>query len=166
MAMEEPPEVTAPDDISALFMFLRDKLDPDEMATVEQLVENILDAVDNDPDLGEDNRQRFRRLGARKSVGDSKMVDRATIREWNEIREAEQETGVVMGLDSAPAVYREAIRRMGRDPAGLTGNAARATYRALRSAPHARARVAMDGRAVASRAEQFPHGDRLLKSFY
>lgn len=175
MASEEQPEVVAPDDISALFRFLSDKLNPDDLNQVEQLVENILDAADDDDDDGPaEDKRRFRRLGARpsigiladkrKTVGDS-MIDRETIREIQALRQAEAETGIV-GKASVGAVYRTALRQMGKDATGMDAAAARATYRALRSAPHARSRAAADSRAVASRAVMFPHGDRLLKSSF
>lgn len=181
MATEEPPPIVpAPDAISALFRFLDDKIEPGDMAHVESLVEQILEVVDDDDDdddVAEDKKRRFRRLGVRpnigiladktrrKSTGDSAMVDRATIREWQEIREAEAETGI-MGMDNVPAIYREAIRRLGRDPSGLFGNAARATYRALKTGSHTSARMAADAATIARRAQMFPHGDRVRKTHY
>jgi dienelactone hydrolase len=95
------------------------------------------------------------------------MIDRATIREWQRIQQAERETGIT-GKASADATYAAALRQMGMDTSGLTGhaNAAKAVYTALKNKPRARAAMAADAKTIAARTERFPHADRLNKSFY
>src|SRR3954471_19644280 len=41
---DDSPEVAPPDDMSALFKFLNDKLNTEDLATAEQLVENLIDS--------------------------------------------------------------------------------------------------------------------------
>lgn len=150
MPPDDAPEVTAPDDISALFMYLQDKLDPDEMATVEQLVENIMNSVDL-------------RMAGDHALGASKMVDRSTIRELQALQRAEAETGV-MGLDSAAGTYREACRRLGHELPHMPAEAARTAWNLARGHGARRpAAMATDANIIANRAAMFPHGGRVRR---
>src|SRR4051812_47270491 len=105
---DDSPEVAPPDDMSALFQFLNDKLNPEDLATSEQLVGNLIDSFDNSAAA---DRRRF--------AGDARITKGRTVelnivRAWQELQAAERETGL-MGLDSAASTYRHALREMGHD---------------------------------------------------
>jgi hypothetical protein len=94
------------------------------------------------------------------------MTDRETLREWQKIRNLEQETGI-LGMDSTAQIHRAAIEKItGKSASDLPASAARAVYDALRNKPRARAAMATDAKTIAARTERFPHADRLHKGFY
>ncbi|HEX2941489.1 MAG TPA: hypothetical protein VHO91_10610 [Rhodopila sp.] len=133
-----------------MFMFLQDKLDPDEMAQVEQLVENIMNSCESS-------------MASDHALGATTMVDRSTIRELQALQRAEAETGV-MGMDSASGTYREACRRLGHELPYMPAEAARTAWNLARGHGARRpAAMAADANIAARRAEMFPNGNRVRR---
>ena len=151
---DDAPDVTAPDDLSALFTWLADRLDPDDMSQAEELITNLVNSFggpNDDDDMATDSKGR-------------KMINRETIRELQAIREAEAETGI-LGMDSAYATYAAALRARGHDTRGLAGSTAaiRQVFRMTRGQPQ-RA-MGMDSARATARSAMFPNGDRLSKRY-
>jgi hypothetical protein len=85
----------------------------------------------------------------------------AAIREYQKIRQLEQQTGI-LGMDTAAAIHRAAIQQLtGQSADDLPPAAARAIYDALRNKPRAKARLASDSAAIDRRHQMFPNANRL-----
>jgi hypothetical protein len=154
--------MSAPDDREALLSLLRDALDTEEFNAVRAMI----DALIADPGAPATDRKS---AADSRYTGDSTMIVRgptsqqAAVRECQKIRRLEQETGIV-GMDSAVAIHRAAIRQMtGQSAADLPPAAARALYAALRNMPRGKARrMAADSAALDRRNQMFPHAGRLV----
>jgi hypothetical protein len=142
----------APDDREALLTLLRDALDPEEFeaacAMIDVLVANP-GAPATDRKAATDGC----------STGVSSMH---FVRQWNELQQAERETGV-MGQDSAAATYHAAIRQMGHDVPVMPAAGMRTAYAlAKRQAAGKPRTMAADAATISARNAMFPNANRLL----
>jgi hypothetical protein len=151
-----------PDDLSQLCQFLAGVLSSEDLSTAQTLIENLL----NGP-FGSDN--EIKRLGAKPGAGiaaDRRITGVYTnmstldaVKQMQAIRAAEQAVepfvGPVLGLDSAPAIYKTALQRMGHDARTLHPSACRVMFEALRH-KGARPRMATDSATDAAMRARFP----------
>lgn len=130
-----------------LIQFLLGVLSAEDLATALELIGDMTPGTS----LASDSR----------NTKVSTVIDRATIKELQSIRAAEEAVepyvGAVLGLDSEYAVYAEAIKRMGCSSNGLarSASAAKAVFAMARDRG-ARPRVAMDSVSDAKYREKFP----------
>ena len=93
----------------------------------------------------------------------------AAIAGLRELQEAQRDTAEVLGahdamaLDSAAAVYRKALARMGVDTIGIASVALKPIFVATRRSRRTRGipMIAMDAKAVSGFAERYPHGAKI-----
>jgi hypothetical protein len=97
-------------------------------------------------------------------------MDKATIREIQAIRLAEEEVapyaGPVLGMDSAGAVYRTALERMGHDVSNVPVHAVtQGVFQAMKSYKGRSRSMAQDSAARADFDKRFPHANRLNRGY-
>jgi hypothetical protein len=132
-------------EMADLAAFLRDKLGDEDCAIALQMLREAQIAQDEpnafpgQPRTGGKmvpmSYPRKASVVPKKSASDAAAIfasQHAAIREFNEIRDAENEVrpfvGEVMGCDSAGEVYRQALHRMGVNTRQLPGDACKAAF--------------------------------------
>jgi hypothetical protein len=174
-----------PEEIAAFLDSLRDKLDPADMAKLEQLFapsdDDDLELAADDPpptpgtprplypfersNPAMDSKQRLALDAAVRSAGTS------TIARYGALLEAKQDVEphvgkIAIACDSAEAVYKAALTSMGIPTAGIHSSAYRLLFQThRRNRANGLSRPAMDSAAVDSYAEMFPGAIKAKNGF-
>jgi hypothetical protein len=138
-----------------LKLFLESKLSTDDYADAEKLIDAMSGAEDEETGLPRPGGAMDRRYA---------MDSSDTFRRMQDIQAAEREVapyvGDVLGMDSAAAVFREALARRGIASRDLPAAALPAMWRLVRRGSQGSGggvpRTAHDARASAAFAERFP----------
>lgn len=96
-------------------------------------------------------------------------MDKATIRELQAIRAAEAEVapyaGQIMGMDSANAIYRAALEKMGHDVTEVPAHAPMKPIFTALKGKRGRSNIAQDASSRESFDQMFPNAVKLKSHF-